>query len=223
MPSTALNYGVGYVHADVDILKLAEGRLYVGADGGIFSSDDGAETFQNRTDGLGIREFYRIGVSQTNPNLVSGGSQDNGTSVMRGPERQWVDWLGADGMETFVDWSKEKVLYGTSQYGSMYRSTNQGNSYSGISKPQGVEDGAWVTPFEQDPQEPQTIYVAYADIWKSPTGGGNWVKMSDFGGDNFNHLKVAPSDNRRLYAARKAQLFTTADGGNTWTEVTSRQ
>lgn len=222
VPGTAAALGVGYVHADVDILKFVSSRLYVGTDGGFFISDDGGETFINRTDGLGIREFYKIGVSKTNPNVVTGGSQDNGTSVLRGTDRRWFDWLGADGMETFVDWSNDRVLYGTSQYGSMYRSTNQGNSYSGISKPPGVGDGAWVTPFEQDPQIPTTIYVAFADIWRSTTGGGNWVKISNFDDGNFNHLKLAPSDNQRLYAARGARLFTTADGGASWAEITTR-
>lgn len=219
VPNTAASLGVGYVHADVDILKFVGSRLYVGTDGGVFTSDDGATTFVNRTNGLGIREFYKIGVSKTNPNVVTGGSQDNGTSVMRGATRQWVDWLGADGMETFVDWSNDKVLYGTSQNGSLYRSFNQGNSYTSVPKPLGVDKGAWITPFEQDPVVPTTIYAAYADIWKSTIGGGNWEKISNFDGDNFNHLKIAPSDNQRLYAARRTNLFTTSNGGATWAEI----
>ena len=219
VPGVAASLGVGYVHADVDILKFSGNRLYVGTDGGIFISDDGARTFADRTTGLSIREFYKIGVSRTNPNLVTGGSQDNGTSVMRGPSREWVDWLGADGMETFVDWGNENILYGTSQNGSMYRSNDRGNSYISLSKPPDVDKGAWITPFEQDPQVRTTLYVAFADVWKSTNSGMSWTKISAFGGANFNHLKIAPSDNRRLYAARAAQLFTTADGGGSWTEV----
>ncbi|MDW8230043.1 MAG: T9SS type A sorting domain-containing protein [Saprospiraceae bacterium] len=222
VPKTAKNLGVGYVHADVDILKFVDNRLYIGTDGGFFISNDGAQTFINRTDGLCIREFYKIGVSKTNPNVVTGGSQDNGTSVMRGPDRRWFDWLGADGMETFVDWSNDQILYGTSQNGSMYRSNNQGNSYTSIMRPPGVGNGAWVTPFEQDPQVPTTVYVAFADIWRSTIGGGSWVKISNFADGNFTQLKIAPSNNQRLYAARTARLFTTANGGNDWTEITNR-
>ena len=221
VPSTAASLGVGYNHADVNIMKFKGDTLYVGTDGGIYRSTNGAESFLDRTPGLGIREFYKIGVSKTNPNVVSGGSQDNGTSVMRGANRAWVDWLGADGMETFVDWNNANILYGTSQNGSMYRSTNQGTSRSSISKPPDVEDGAWITPFEQDPQFAPTIYVAFADVWKTSNNGGTWTKISTFDNGNMNHMKLAPSDNQRIYIARGPSLFTTANGGGAWTTITS--
>lgn len=221
VPSTAASLGVGYNHADVDILKFSGDTLYVGTDGGFYRSTDGAASFDDLSTGLCIREFYKIGVSKTNPNVVSGGAQDNGTSVMRTANRTWVDWLGADGMETFVDWSNANNLYGTSQNGSMYRSTNQGNTRSSISKPPDVEDGAWITPFEQDPQVANIIYVAFADVWRSTNNGSSWTKISDFDNGNFNHMKLAPSDNQRIYVARGSSLFTTANGGGTWTTIAS--
>ncbi len=220
VPGTAASLGVGYNHADIDILKFVGNTLYVGSDGGIYTSTDGAATFVDRTSGLGIREFYKIGVSKTDPNVVSGGSQDNGSSVMRGADRAWVDWLGADGMETFVDWNNASILYGTSQYGSMYRSTTQGNSRSTIPKPPGANDGAWVTPFEQDPQVPATIYVAFRDVWKTTNSGTNWVKISGFGNSsNLSQMKLAPTDNKRIYVAQGSALMTTSDGGSTWTST----
>ncbi|MCB0532108.1 MAG: PKD domain-containing protein [Saprospiraceae bacterium] len=221
VPSTAASLGVGYNHADVDILKFSGDTLYVGTDGGFYRSTDGAASFDDLSTGLCIREFYKIGVSKTNPNVVSGGAQDNGTSVMRTANRTWVDWLGADGMETFVDWSNANNLYGTSQNGSMYRSTNQGNTRSNISKPPDVEDGAWITPFEQDPQVANIIYAAFADVWRSTNNGSSWTKISNFDNGNFNHMKLAPSDNQRIYVARGSSLFTTANGGGTWTTIAS--
>lgn len=219
VPGTAASLGVGYNHADIDILKFVENTLYVGSDGGFYKSFDQAASFVDFSPGLCIKEFYKIGVSKTNPNVVSGGSQDNGTSVMRGANRAWVDWLGADGMETFVDWNNPNILYGTSQYGSMYRSTNQGNTRSSITSPTD-EDGAWVTPFEQDPLVPNTIYSAFEDIWKSTNSGSSWTKISDFADGNFNQMKLAPTDNQRIYASRGSNLFTTANGGTTWVATT---
>lgn len=220
VPGEASSLGVGYNHADIDILKFVGDTLFVGSDGGMYINPDGGQNFIDRTSGLGIREFYKIGVSKTNPNIVSGGAQDNGTSVMRGPNRAWVDWLGADGMESFIDWSNENQLYGTSQYGSMYGSDDQGNNAYDIGKPTDVGNGAWVTPFEQDPLDPNTLYVAFADIWKSTDQGGSWTKISSFDNGNFDELKIAPTDNQRLYAARGSNLFTTANGGNTWSTLT---
>ncbi len=220
-PGTAASLGVGYNHADINVLKFVGNTLFVSSDGGLYTSTDGAASFVDRTSGLGIREFYKIGVSKTNPNVVSGGSQDNGTSVMRGANRAWVDWLGADGMETFVSWNNANNLYGTSQNGSMYRSTNQGTTRSSISKPPDVEDGAWVTPFEQDPQVSNTIYVAFADVWKTSNNGSDWTKISEFDNGNMNQMKLAPSTNKRIYVSRGSNLFTTANGGTTWTTITS--
>ena len=216
VPSTAASLGVGYNHADICILKFSGNTLLVGSDGGFFISTDQAASFQDHSFGLSIKELYKIGVSKTNPNVVTGGSQDNGTCVMRGANRSFVDWLGADGMETFVDWNNANILYGTSQYGSMYRSTNQGNSRSSISKPLDT-DGSWVTPFEQDPQVSNTIYVAFADVWKSTNSGSSWTKISEFDNGNMNQMKLSPSDNQRIYVSRGSSLFTTANGGGSWT------
>ncbi|MFN0015428.1 MAG: VPS10 domain-containing protein [Saprospiraceae bacterium] len=220
VPSTAASLGVGYNHADICILKHLGNKLLVGTDGGFYISTDGGFTFEDRSVGLGIREFYKIGVSKTDPNLVTGGSQDNGTSVMRGQGREWVDWLGADGMETFVDWDDANILYGTSQYGSMYKSYDQGSTRINIPKPDDVEDGAWITPFEQDPLVPSTIYAAYEDVWKSTSSGNDWEKISDFGNtDDLTQMKLAPSDNQRIYVAYGSGLYTTLDGGGNWTQT----
>jgi hypothetical protein len=216
-PTNVANKGLAYCHADVDILKYHGNVLFVGSDGGIYTSTDAAVTYVDRTTGIGSREFYRIGVSKTDPNVISGGSQDNGTSVMRGANREWKDWLGADGMESFVDWSDPTILYGTSQSGSMYKSTNQGNSRTGITKPSG--SGAWVTPFEQDPTVSNTIYVGFNEVWKSTEQGANWQQISNFGGGSLDELKIAPSNNQYIYAADGSTLNGTKNGGTTWSSI----
>ena len=166
--------------------------------------------YTDLSSGLGIRQFYKIGISQSDPVIVSGGSQDNGTSVFRA-DAQWYDWLGADGMETFVDHSDSNILYGTSQFGSLYKSINQGASYQestfGDFDGDGSPDGNWVTPFEQDPTALNTIYTGYKQVYKSTDGGNNWNSISQDFGSNLDHLKIAPSNNQIMYAASGTQLF----------------
>jgi photosystem II stability/assembly factor-like uncharacterized protein len=221
IPGSAAAAGIGYCHADVDIMEFVGEVLYVGTDGGLFYAEDtenlSPDYFIDITEGLGIRQFYKIGISQTDPVVVSGGSQDNGTSVYT-QEAGWVDWLGADGMETFVDKEDPEVLYGTSQFGNMYKSINGGNSFFSISNP-GSERGNWVTPFEQDPNASQTIYVGYEEIFKSETGGGDWQLISPTFPVKINHLKIAPSDSRVMYCAFQGQLHKTLNGGDSWFRI----
>ena len=221
VPGNAVNQNIGYCHADIDIMIYQNDKIYVGSDGGIFVANDplnvSSTYYTDLTAGLGIRQFYKIGISQTTPVIVSGGSQDNGTSVYRADEK-WADWLGADGMETFIDHSDTNIIYGTSQFGSLYKTVNQGQSYFGLQRPEDKE-GRWVTPFEQDPLVSTTIYAGYDEVYKSEAGGENvnnfdsWVSISQNFENNLNHLKIAPSNSSIMYAALGASLYKTEDAG----------
>jgi len=217
VPEYAVNENIGYCHADIDIMIYQNNKIYVGSDGGIFVANDPLNVsttyYTDLTSGLGIRQFYRIGISQTNPVIVTGGAQDNGTSVYRA-DKTWYDWLGADGMESFVDHSDSNILYGTSQFGSLYKSIDQGQNSSNLASPDG-KSGDWITPFEQDPSDSNTVYSGYNQIYKSTNGGQSWIAISQIFGSNANHLKIAPSDSDTMYAAVGSSLFKTTTGGGT--------
>lgn len=227
-PGNASGQNIGYCHADIDMLEFvgnpADGyKLYVGSDGGLYVAENptvvNSAFYKDLTAGMGIRQFYKIGISQTDPVIVTGGSQDNGTSVMD-VNGDWTDWLGADGMESFVDKNNSDILYGTSQNGSLYRSTNGGLGYNGIGTPEG-KSGNWVTPFEQDPILPNVIYSGYDEVYMSVNGGNSWSSISqDFGG-NLNHLKIAPSNSNYQFAARGSNLFRNSFVGtvSNWSSV----
>ena len=220
VPQTAAGQGIGYCHADIDIMEFigndTDGyKLYVGSDGGIFVADNplnvSSSYYRDLTTGLSIKQFYKIGISQTDPVVVTGGSQDNGSSVL-GANGIWKDWLGADGMESFVDKDNNDILYGTSQNGSLYKSFSGGNATNGIGSPDG-KTGNWITPFEQDPNQSNVIYSGYDEVYKSTSGGGGWVSISQNFGGNLNHLKIAPSNSVYMYAARGNSLYKTESGG----------
>ena len=222
VPENAAAQNIGYSHCDMAIMEYVNDKLYVGSDGGISIANNptivNSNYFTDITEGLGIRQFYKLGISQTNPVIMSGGSQDNGTSVYRS-NGIWYDWLGADGMETFIDKNNSNILYGTSQYGGLYKSINTGTSYIGINSPED-KSGDWVTPFEQDPLLANTIYTGYDKVYKSSNGGSTWVSISQGFGENLNHLKIAPSSNLVMYASFGNSLYKTINGGTTnWTQL----
>ncbi|OIQ30689.1 MAG: hypothetical protein BM564_00285 [Bacteroidetes bacterium MedPE-SWsnd-G2] len=221
-PNNANSQNIGYCHADVDILIFNDNKLFVGSDGGIFVANTpdflNSNYYTDLTQGLGIRQFYKIGISQSDPVVVTGGSQDNGTSIMDG-SGDWTDWLGADGMETFVDKTNTSTIYGMVQFGGMYKSTNSGAYSYGIGSPDG-KSGNWVTPFEQDPTAVNTIYVGYDEVYKSTNGGNGWTSISQNFGGNLNHLKIANSNSSVMYAAIGGSLYKTTNGGITnWTQI----
>ncbi|WP_299363210.1 T9SS type A sorting domain-containing protein [Winogradskyella sp.] len=228
VPGNASNLNIGYCHADVDIMKFvgsgSEAQLYLGTDGGIFKTENPTNVTSNYytdlTPGMGIRQFYRIGISQTDPVIVTGGSQDNGTSALR-EDGNWTDWLGADGMEGFVDKNNPVLMYGTSQFGTLYRTQYDlpGSNYLILNQPDGKggqNNWNWVVPFEQDPIVQNTIYVAFDEVYKSLDGGIIWSSISPNVSANIDHFKVAPSDNQFMYFAVNGQFRFSIDGGNTW-------
>ena len=217
-----------YVHADVEVLQYINGTIYAGSDGGIFRSRDRGNNMTDLTQGgLAVRQYYRIGNSATDSNMIVGGAQDNGTNIMRGTNRQFVEWLGADGMECFIDHKNKNVVYGTVQFGSLYKSTDGGNSIGNISKP-GNFSGEWVTPFMMDPINNNKIYVGYSNLYRSDKGGrsGSWSNITssiNIGG-NLDEIAIAKSNNNYIYIAEEGKMWRTKNGQSSnpsWTSVSS--
>lgn len=76
-----------------------------------------------------------------------------------------------------------------------------------------------MTPFEKDPHLPNTIYVAYEAVYKSSDRGGSWTQISQEFSYKLNHLKIAESDNKVMYAAAQGELYKTTTGGGTWEKL----
>ncbi len=222
VPGNAENANIGYCHADVDLLLFNGTTLFAGTDGGIFKAEDTAnvtaEYYEDLTAGLGIRQLYKIGITQTPEVIITAGSQDNGSSFYSEAEG-WKDWIGADGMEGFIDKDNSSKMFGMIQFGGVYRTFNGGQTTSGISIP---SQGNWVTPFEQDPVLTDVIYIGLNHVYKSVASGNNWTAISQELGGNLNQLKIANSNNLVIYTSRGGLLFKTEDGGATdWLQLPS--
>ena len=212
----AISENIGYCHADIDIMEFTGDVLFLGTDGGIFKAEEtdilNVDYYTDITSGMGIQQFYKIGVAQLPVELITGGSQDNGSTIYNSSISDWRKWLGADGMEGFVDKDNPDFIYGTTQYGRLYRSEDGGISFVNINEP-GPGEGDWVTPFEQDPQQPNTIYVGYDAVYKSTDKGGTWNQISQNFSNNLGDLKIATTNNQIMYAIVNGSIFRTLDGG----------
>lgn len=211
--------GLPYVHADVhDLIYRPDGNAcYAATDGGIFTTPDGGNSWQDKSDGLQIGQMYRLGGSVANPNLILQGWQDNGTNLYNaGP---WAAVLGGDGMECFIDWSDPDYMYAEYQNGALHVSSDGGANFNyivnNISEP-----GQWITPWLQDPVVPQTIYAGFENVWKSIDRGNNWTQLSTFNSSGLTCLAVAKSNPQYIYASDGTSIYKTINGGTSWTTLT---
>lgn len=217
--------GAPEVHADKHALKFYNNTtLFEGNDGGIYKSTDIGTNWEDKTNGMVISQLYRIGVDQTNSTIVLAGLQDNGTKVLW--EGTWYDVKGGDGMECIIDPTDNNYQYGTYVEGEIERTTD------GWSTPENstiisnnIADGSggwWVTPYTLDPNNSQTMYVGYADVWKSTNRGDSFTKISTMNSSSqkLRSLAVAPSNSSVIYAADKTHIWKTTNGGGNWTAIT---
>ena len=208
---------VGYTHADIHSLDVHDGKLYCGSDGGIYVTEDDAETWSDLSAGLDIMQFYRLGSSEMMPGLIMAGAQDNGSN--RYVNGDWTHVFGADGMEAAVDPFDPNTVFSSSQNGGLRRSSNGGLDWTSLTDDM-FEEGAWVTPFALDPQVPGRMFAGFNNLLYSEDHGGNWVDMTGWPTTEFVRcLAIAPSNSDVWYAARNDKVSRLTDGGFTQVNI----
>lgn len=211
------------VHADIHSLVYDEisGDLFSSNDGGIDRTSDGGKRWFTVDEGMNITQFYRLGLSYTNPNMIIAGSQDNGTSMLS--NREWKKMYGGDGMECAIDPTNAQNIYLSIYNGNLYRTSNGTTFSTMINRSVTGESGAWVTPFLISPHNPNKLIAGYQNVWVSYNNGRQWKKISNFSGSTLRSLAFAPSDSNTIYAATLNTLYATYDGGTTWKNISNPQ
>ncbi|MBK5283875.1 MAG: hypothetical protein JJE25_00600, partial [Bacteroidia bacterium] len=208
-----------YVHADQHFMSFFGNTMYVGCDGGIFKSTDFGNTWTDLSKGLQITQFYRLGGTAQNANLMAAGAQDNGCIKM--VNNVWTHIQGADGFECVIDPVNSQIIYTESQGGGMNKSTDGGLTYNGIAPPNNG-GGAWDTPYMLDPNNHQTIYAGYVNLWKSTNAGATWDSVSAFNYyGNISAFNIAPSNSNVIYVNKNDTLWVTTNGGTTWNNISA--
>ncbi len=210
--------GAPYVHADIHGLTYQNGTtIFAGTDGGIFTTTNSGASFNAINGNMNIAEVYQIGLSKNTYQLAITGHQDNGTNICNGG---WSQTMSGDGMACFMDWSNDKVMYGEQYQGSFNVTTDGGANWNSITN--GLTgNGAWVTPWHQDPITAHTIYGGYQQMFKSLNQGTSWTQMGNLpGSGNVVEFAPAPSNPQVLYVIKADTLFKTSNGGTAWTDIT---
>ncbi len=213
--------GSHYVHADIHEIKFSPHstqQVWACTDGGLSKSTNTGLGWAEKNSGLSVAQIYRLGASATNASKILTGWQDNGTNLY---SVNWGKVIGGDGMECIIDYSNNNTMYGSLYYGEIHRSTNGG--YNWVEITNGIyEQGAWVTPYVQDPNSPSTLYAGYINVYKTVNKGNTWQKISNFNTQyTLRALAVAPSNSNVIYAANRQKIYKTVNGGQSWTDISA--
>jgi hypothetical protein len=155
--------GVQAVHADQHVFEYnpLNNRLYIGNDGGVYSTTNQGQSWTDHTAGLVISQIYKIGQDPSDTTHLIIGMQDNGTSTMI--NNIWADTRGGDGMECQIDYQNPAYSYATLYYGDIARYYNNNGGYTIAANGNfGIdEEGDWVTPFALHVTDPNRMFVGF--------------------------------------------------------------
>lgn len=213
------------IHVDQHAMAWAGRRLIVGNDGGVWSTEDGGETWEHHNTTLALTQFYD-GSIHPDGRLALAGSQDNGTEVWQG-EIAWRWIRGGDGADTAIALSRADTDWALSGQNLALRRTRDAgrtitSADSGIDKT-GVP---FIARFEKCPANDDVFIAGTDNLWKStnffsaarPTWEANSPEMRS----SITALAFAPSDGScttYAFGTANGQLRLTRDGGMTWTDI----
>lgn len=192
-------------HSDQHAAVIANGTLWVGNDGGVYSRglknpNVGQWTNDNQT--LGTLQFYSATAGQGSgqPLTYYGGLQDNGTAKVVPSTGLAVQPFGGDGGQTYVDPGNPNNVITEYVYLTMARSSNGGHSWTGI-QPSDPHP-RFIAPFGPDRANPGTLVAGGEMVWRSTKGfatmSSDWVNLYDTG---FGHsITGIDSSNGTVYA-----------------------
>lgn len=221
-----------YVHADIHQVVFHptdSNRIYFVTDGGLFETNDQAQTFAGRNGALQTTQFYaNFSNSDQDSLLAMGGMQDNASAIYQG-SKAWYKVIGGDGCSASITPGNDNVIFGSLQYLSMYKSTNRGLSFDPVpGMGQSGPPTSFVAPFVMCEDNPSTMYAGRFLLQKSIDGGQNWFFINN--GVPLNaagavKVVVDPNDCDHLLVTtsplngERSRVYRSVNSGNTFSEI----
>jgi photosystem II stability/assembly factor-like uncharacterized protein len=229
--------------------------------GGVFKTTDGGITWAPVTEKYFGGTIGAIGISESNPDIVYVGT---GEYPIRGNVSHGDGvWRTSDGGKTWVSLgladtrqiSRVRVhptnpniayvgaqghVFGPSTERGVFKTTDGGKSWRKVLY---RNDSTGITDLVLDPNNPETLYAAFWQAWRTPWqlvsgGAGSGILKSTDGGEHWSEitrnpglprgvignigLAVSGSNSKKIWAIVEADsggVFRSTDGGATWTRT----
>lgn len=207
------------IHADFhDIISnpYDPDKIYIATDGGLYRSNDFAQTFYSCNEGFVSAQFYTGNISTISGNLL-GGLQDN-RSVISNKSNLWKGLHYGDGTYNYFHPKNDSILYISSQYQNLFKSVDGGFSWKELIKPNVT--ASFVSPFILHPNDPSKIYSGGNHLFISNDSGNTWDTSKLSSTNEYIVALETPFQNKNLIyistldlTSRKSHLYISQDGG----------
>lgn len=192
---------LAHVHPDQHAIAFASGNLqiiYFGNDGGVYRTLNGVglssgscggtpNPFDNLNGTMGsLAQFVWLSQDPSNPDILLGGTQDNGSPARTAAASAWPEVNLGDGgynainpaspsewFTAHTDVSIELCTLGTSCTPANFSPIVTNATLGG-------DVGPFYTPYMLDPQAAASMLVGTCRVWRGPsTGGTGWLALSN--------------------------------------------
>ncbi len=238
------------LHADCHVIKCAPSSpltLYLGCDGGIFKSTDGGVTWASKnTTGFSATQFQSIAIHPVDPNFTIGGTQDNGTNMIK-PDGSHNRIDFGDGGFALIDQNAVDNTNVT-MYHTYFNQTNA-QGISRVDLVANATDGNWLffgcgfggitlngmdcsttsnilfyAPMALGPGNPNTVYYGSDRLYRSSDKAVTMTTVSQapiVSGVAISSISIARTDdNVRLVGLNNGNIYGTSTGASTLTNIT---
>ena len=220
--------------------------LYLLGDGGIFKCTSKGASCDSLNGDLRNMMFFDIALSNTNIDVILGGTQDNGTIATKGSD-VWTMLRGGDGRYVAVDPWDYDVIYSQHQYlgdtakAADWFATFKANWRAAPGLPK--SPGAGVPPEEVylgdpyfliHPTDPDLVLAAGPETYKHPSATDDWTQCPNCDswvtiGPNpqnatgvagaVKRITVDPNTNIYYAGMTSGQIWAGLSGGSSWHKI----
>jgi hypothetical protein len=228
--SFSSNSGGHADHKDLAIDPATPSNLYQVNDGGIHKSIDRGRNWTFIGEGIINGEFYGIAPAEGDPEVIVGGTQDNGNPRYKGPSLAWQVIPTGDGAIADVDAFDASISYVTSQFPEQLKRAkfttltdsigcrefnDDGSCKVGCGLPTGPIEVCRNFYFQIDPTSADTLFASCGSLFRGvdvacqATPPRQWQPVFDPPTGNVVRSQIDPAAEVYYAATDQGSLFAT--------------